>query len=1169
MRNNYFGKLFFSAAFLALTYNVGAQSKKEADQIRSKYDLVKLQTVQKTLKTKEDSDRKRALRLAKQNGWETTIKMKDGRFMELQKVVDGKPIYYTTFNVAAAKSTRTDHLNSGGSLGLNLMGQGMTAYVWDGGVANPAHQEYDGSGGNNRFSIGDGTNTRNFHAEHVTGTIMASGFDANAKGMAPYASAVGHDWTNDKSEATGQVSNGMLVSNHSYGFAVRNRFGQVQIPQYYFGGYIDESRAWDEIMFNAPNYLMVVAAGNDGNDNTANNNPNSGSGWDKLTGHSTSKNNLVVANAQDANIDANGNLVSVSINASSSEGPTDDMRIKPDITGNGTNVYSSFHWPSYDAVAGTNNADGNITDDYASITGTSMASPNVTGSLLLLQQHHNNINGSFMRAATLKGIALHTADDAGAAGPDAVFGWGLLNAKKAAETITNNGNQSKIEELTLTSGQTYTITVNSDGTNPLLASISWTDRPGTAITSASSAKVLVNDLDIRVSKAGTTYLPYELTGPTTSAQRDNDVDPYERIDVANASGTYTITVTNKGSLVGGSQNFSLIVTGITGNAPVCNATTPTGVSTSGVSQTGATVSWTAVSGTTYDVRHRQAGTSSWTVNAASSNTATLSGLTAGTQYQVQVRSKCPDGTNSSYSSTVTFTTAAPAACASLPYSESFESNDGWTQVSGDDGDWVRDSGGTPSSGTGPSSGADGSFYMFLEASTNNSAGQIGNNATAILESGCFDLSGKSSATFTFKSHMNGTNMGTLKAQVSTNDGGTWTDVFTKSGNQGNQWNNESVSLNSYLGSTIKLRLVGTTGNGWRSDLAIDDIEVTAVNAGSDTQAPSTPGNVQASNVDQTSATIGWNASTDNVGVTGYDVYRGATKVATVTGTSYNATGLTAATSYTFSVRAKDAADNESAAGSVTFTTSSNQLTYCNSTGQRTQFEWIDKVVIGGINNVTGAGSGYSDFTSQVGTLARGTTNSIIISAGFASTAYTEFWGVWIDFNQNGVFEDSERVTSGSSSSAGDLTDDTVIVPADAVLGNTRMRVSMKYNANQTACETFDDGEVEDYTINIVASASSSSLYTTFNDSNNLIQLGNEDALSVVTYPNPASSFVEVRLDDKDVVLSSYRIINTIGQTVQRGAFSNQRIDISNLNFGMYVLEVNDGQKAFKAKLIKN
>ena len=125
-----------------------------------------------------------------------------------------------------------------------------------------------------------------------------------------------------------------------------------------------------------------------------------------------------VANGLDASIDNDGNLNSGGRNSSSSEGPADDLRIKPDIMGNGTGLYSTYE--SADAV-------------YSTISGTSMASPNVAGTLLLLQQHYKNVTNNFMKAATLKGLACHTADDAGNIGPDPVFGWGLLNAKKAAE----------------------------------------------------------------------------------------------------------------------------------------------------------------------------------------------------------------------------------------------------------------------------------------------------------------------------------------------------------------------------------------------------------------------------------------------------------------------------------------------------------------------------------------------------------------------------------------------------------------------------------------------------------------------------------------------------------------------------------------------------------------
>lgn len=1145
-------KLVLTSVFLGFSIVVSAQNLQEKEKIRSSYDIQKLENLKSSFHKKSIEEKEEAKRIAKINGWKEKITLSNGQLLEIQKVVDGKPIYYSTFNVDAAISTRTNHLNSGGSLGLNLMGQGMTAYVWDGGIARASHQEYDGAGGTNRFSVYDGSSSLNFHAAHVTGTIMASGVQPAAKGMAPHSKVRGSDWNSDTSEATSAAANGMLVSNHSYGYATRNQFGQVQLPQYFFGGYIDNSRDWDEIMFNAPNYLMVVAAGNDGNDNSANNNPTGGSGWDKLTGHSTSKNNLVVANAQDANIDANGNLISVSINSSSSEGPTDDFRIKPDITGNGTGVYSTYE---------------NSNTAYNSITGTSMASPNVAGSLLLLQQHYNNINGNFMRSATLKGLALHTADDAGSSGPDAVFGWGLLNAKGAAETITSNGNGSKIEELTLNSGQSYTITVDSDGTSPLLASISWTDRPGIASTSVNSTTpVLVNDLDIRVTKGGTTYFPYKLTSPTTSAQQDNNVDPYERVDISGASGTYTITVTNKGSLVGGSQNFSLIVSGISNSPAVCEATVPSGVSINNITQNSSTVSWSEVPNATYDVRYRETGTTSWNTTAVSETNFSITGLAADTEYQVRVRSKCTSS-NSAYSPSVNFTTSSlPSICSNsisnFPYNEGFESNSGWTQITGDDGDWVRRTGRTPSNSTGPSSANEGSYYLFLEASTNGSTGQIGSNATAILESDCFDLSEKSEATFEFKNHMYGTNIGSLVVQAST-DGTNWNNLWSDSGNKGNQWNSISVSLNSYVGGDVKLRIVGTTGGGWRSDIAVDDLSLTVVDAGADTQAPTAPTNLSASNIEETSLTLNWDSSSDNVGVTGYNVYQGSTNLGSVSGLSANITGLTENTTYNFSVRATDAAGNVSNSSNVlTVTTLSSAPTYCDSSGSRTTYEWIDYVALGGMTNSTGASGGYGDYTNLSATISRGSTNQLIVSAGFSGSAYTEFWNVWIDFNRNGTFESNENIASGSSSSSANLSVN-FNVPSDAVLGTTRMRVSMKYNAAATSCENFGDGEVEDYSVNITANSSS---YTTYNGNQNYEALGNESSTSVKAFPNPAKDIVSISFGKSTNL--SFVISDLTGKIIKNGVCNNKQIDISQLKNGIYLLKINDGQKSMSTKLIK-
>jgi len=862
-------RLLVVVVMLFAFFTANAQTERQIQQIQKEYDLTKLYNLQSQLKQKKTAEKERAISMARLKNWPLIIE-KNGTYAELQKVVDGRPIYYTTFNVNAAKSTRANFLHNGGGLGLNLEGQNMTAHVWDGGLARTSHQEYDGAGGNNRFSIGDGTSSLHYHSAHVTGTIIASGVQANAKGMAPQANAVGYEWNNDVSEATTAASNGMLISNHSYGYRAN------QIPDQWFGAYGPDAVDWDNLMHNAPYYLMVVAAGNDGNDNSSNGNPLDGnSSYDKLSGHATAKNNMVVANGQDANVDSNGDLISVSINTGSSEGPTDDYRIKPDITGNGTSLYSSYE-----------------TSDtaYGTISGTSMASPNVAGTLLVLQQHYDNINGTFMRAATLKGLALHTADDAGASGPDVVYGWGLLNGKAAAEAITNNGNQSVVSELSLSPGQTYSTTVTADGVNDLIASISWTDPAGTANSGTnSSTPALVNDLDIRVTGTTTNY-PYRLTSITTNSQGDNLVDPYERVDVANASGSYTITVTHKGSLSGGSQNFSLVVTGVASNVS-CTATTPTGLGVSNVSDSSAQVSWSSVAGATYDVRYKLVSGSTWTTSSVSATATTLSGLTAETAYEVQVRSKCADGSTSNYTASANFTTGVLQLnyCAS----QGNNINDEYIQ---------RVQLNTINNPSGASSG----YTDFTAIST--------------------DLAQNTAYTITVTPLWTGTlyNEG-YAVWIDYNHDGDFEDsgelVWSKAASQETPVSGSFTIPTSATQTATRMR-VSMKYNGIPTSCEsfsygeVEDYTVNITGAGPDTEAPTAPTNLAATNVTQTTLDLSWTASTDNIGVIGYDVYQGVSLLGTVTGTTANVTGLSASTQYNFTVYAKDAAGNISDASNV-------------------------------------------------------------------------------------------------------------------------------------------------------------------------------------------------------------------------------------------------------------
>ena len=173
-----------------------------------------------------------------------------------------------------------------------------------------------------------------------------------------------------------------------------------------------------------------------------------------------------------------------------------------------------------------------------------------------------------------------------------------------------------------------------------------------------------------------------------------------------------------------------------------------------------------------------------------------------------------------------------ATISNFPYSESFESNFGnWQQSTSDDLNFTRQSDSTSSSNTGPSAASNGSTYIYVEASSPNFPSK-----TAVIESPCFNIASVSNPTLTFDYHMYGSQINRLRTEVSINGGNSWTQIFNKSGNQGNNWLTESISLNAYKGNQTKVRFIVVTGadgsNGWQSDIALDRIRVTAGASGS-------------------------------------------------------------------------------------------------------------------------------------------------------------------------------------------------------------------------------------------------------------------------------------------------------------------------------------------------
>ena len=292
------------------------------------------------------------------------------------------------------------------------------------------------------------------------------------------------------------------------------------------------------------------------------------------------------------------------------------------------------------------------------------------------------------------------------------------------------------------------------------------------------------------------------------------------IDLYGANSAEVIATTNAFYAVGIGSAYQ-------GAADTQAPSAPTNLVASGTTNTTTTLNWTAstdnVGVVGYDVY--RGNTNLGTVTTTSAN---ITGLTASTTYSFSVRAKDAAGNVSGASNTVNVTTTGSStgctgAISSFPYSEGFENTLGaWTQDSADDFDWIVDANGTPSSNTGPSSASQGTYYIYVEASSPNYS-----NKKTILNSPCFNLTSAPSATFNFKYHMYGAStMGVLKLEASTNNGSTWTEIWSKSGNQGNSWLTANVNLASYVGNTVQLRFVGSTATTWQGDIAVDDVSLT-------------------------------------------------------------------------------------------------------------------------------------------------------------------------------------------------------------------------------------------------------------------------------------------------------------------------------------------------------
>lgn len=383
--------------------------------------------------------------------------------------------------------------------GKNLSGKGISVGVGDNGDITEFTLDFTGRV-INRIPA-----PYSFHGIHVSGTVAGGGLlDPRHNGMAPRATIVSQYFSEIITNAPTYVAdNNMVVTNNSYTNADAGCAGNSAYDV--VSNYIDKQMGAYEKL------LHVFAAGNDGNLTCP---PYPLKYATIKSGYQVAKNVLTVG--------ALDTLYAAA--AFSSRGPVNDGRLKPEIMASGFNTLSTRHLYGY----GTS-------------SGTSMASPIVAGAATLLNEHYRKINGGALpQAALIKALLCNTADDLGNAGPDFTFGFGNLNARKAAEAIDHNRYY-----ISSTAPSTNTITVPA-GARRLKVMLYWND----TAAAPNSAAQLINDFDLTVTAPGNiTHQPLVLDA-TPANVNNNAVQGVDRLNnieqvvIDNpVAGNYDINVT--------------------------------------------------------------------------------------------------------------------------------------------------------------------------------------------------------------------------------------------------------------------------------------------------------------------------------------------------------------------------------------------------------------------------------------------------------------------------------------------------------------------------------------------------------------------------------------------------------------------------------------------------
>ncbi|MGD0092506.1 MAG: PKD domain-containing protein [Planctomycetota bacterium] len=421
--------------------------------------------------------------------------------------------------------------------------------------------------------------TTSQHSTHVSGTIAGTGLlnpAALARGMAIGCTLVSFDLSGDDVNDVLQASqnNGVVISNHSYGFATGWDAGTFTDNQNTFGVYSTLAQEWDGIILSGA-LVLVKSIGNSRNQSGPGFPPNGalapdGDYYGTTDASSTGKNILAVSGAAAAARAGVPNTGTVVL-PSSSSGPCLDGRLRPELIADG------------DTVTSCNNS---VTpgQEYVALTGSSMACAVVTGATVLFIQNYQTRfgSGAYPPPHYLRAIYAQTATDQGRPGPDYLHGFGMLDLA-AAVSLFQIDNPASVRIVN--AGVDGTVperfyVLNSDGVTAIKATLCWTDQPGDVL----AAKALVNDLDLRLIRVSdqAVFFPFTLDPahpeqPAKSAV--NSVDTIEQVVLsAPAAGSYLLAV--RGATLATAAGFTLASShGLVEDpapVPVINANATTG-----------------------------------------------------------------------------------------------------------------------------------------------------------------------------------------------------------------------------------------------------------------------------------------------------------------------------------------------------------------------------------------------------------------------------------------------------------------------------------------------------------------------------------------------------------------------------------------------------------------